>query len=158
MVVGRRRPHGRTPCRDCGVDVLPRTLRGYARVGRCEVYMVHDEVWTAAGGPPSPTPERPEPTDFYLCVGCLEGRLGRRLTPGDFEDVGLNDDGLADTPRLRDRKGTGRNVVARLGVALELVLDFDCDVAVVAGLLRLDQVFLARQAAMFREVGDSDVA
>jgi hypothetical protein len=42
---------------------------------RCEVYMVRDPVWKAAGL---------EPMDGCICIGCLEKRLGRRLNPKDF--------------------------------------------------------------------------
>lgn len=62
------------PCVDCGVDT-------YAR-GVDEYYMVHNEVWAAAGM---------LPRDGMLCIGCLEARLGRRLTAVDFTDVPVND-------------------------------------------------------------------
>ena len=41
----------------------------------CEVYMVRDSVWKAAGL---------EPMGGCICIGCLERRLGRRLKPKDF--------------------------------------------------------------------------
>jgi hypothetical protein len=41
----------------------------------CEVYTVRDSVWKAAGM---------EPMGGCLCIGCLEKRLGRRLTSKDF--------------------------------------------------------------------------
>jgi hypothetical protein len=79
-------------CADCGVDTCP-VDRGF----RAEFFMVHDEVWAAAGMGAG-----------YLCVGCLERRLGRQLTPGDFTACELNDLAVADdryswswrTPRL----------------------------------------------------------
>jgi hypothetical protein len=79
-------------CVDCGVDTCP-VDRGF----RGEFFMVHDEVWAAAGMGAG-----------YLCVGCLEHRLGRQLTPGDFTACELNDLAVADgryasswrTPRL----------------------------------------------------------
>jgi hypothetical protein len=40
-----------------------------------EVYMVHKAVWQKAGM---------EPWGGCLCIGCLEKRLGRRLTAKDF--------------------------------------------------------------------------
>jgi hypothetical protein len=43
---------------------------------RCEVYVVHNNVWKQSG------------LDGYggcLCIGCLEKRLGRRLEPKDFD-------------------------------------------------------------------------
>jgi hypothetical protein len=40
-----------------------------------EIYMVEDPIWVAAGM---------EPMGGCLCVGCLEKRIGRTLTPKDF--------------------------------------------------------------------------
>lgn len=40
-----------------------------------EVYMVKPKIWKAAGM---------EPMGGCLCVGCLEKRIGRTLTPKDF--------------------------------------------------------------------------
>jgi hypothetical protein len=58
------------PCTDCGADT--EELREY--------YMVHDRIWREAGM-----------RRGYLCIGCLERRLGRELTPGDFTSCLLND-------------------------------------------------------------------
>jgi hypothetical protein len=81
------------PCADCGEPG--------------EWYMVHDHLWCAAGM---------NPDDGFLCIGCLEGRLGRGLCCDDFTDVMLND--LTDaynqvlmergrfSPRLIDRLTT----------------------------------------------------
>jgi hypothetical protein len=56
--------------------------------------MVRDDVWTAAGI-----------RDGFLCVGCLERRLGRSLAPDDFPDLPINEPGDPwDTPRLAARK------------------------------------------------------
>ena len=68
-------------CIDCGIDTL--------EAG--ESYMVRDDVWPLAyhGG--------------RLCVGCLERRIGRRLTPADFTGVPLNEAGPWDSPRLLSR-------------------------------------------------------
>jgi hypothetical protein len=60
--------------------------------------MVHHHVWKAAGM-----------ISGFLCIGCIEARLGRRLSPGDFTNAAINDP--ADpwkTPRLvaRLRSGT----------------------------------------------------
>jgi len=43
-----------------------------------------------------------------LCIGCLERRLGRRLTPADFTDAPAND------PSDRD-SGRSRRFLDRLG-------------------------------------------
>jgi len=52
-------------CHDCGANV--------AALG--EWYMLEDSIWQQA--------TRNAPTQ-HLCIGCLEERLGRRLTPDDF--------------------------------------------------------------------------
>jgi hypothetical protein len=62
--------------------------------------MVTDYVWAAAGD-----------TKGCLCIGCLENRLGRRLSRTDFADVMMNDLSISDadyawswrSKRLRDR-------------------------------------------------------
>jgi hypothetical protein len=97
---------GKTPetwlCVDCGINTLPgyptraemerlyktsaasKTLLATgeelpvasAEVDeRCEVYTVRNSVWKAAGM---------VPMGGCLCIGCLEKRLDRRLTPKDF--------------------------------------------------------------------------
>jgi hypothetical protein len=70
-------------CIDCGLDT--------ATAGEC--YMVHSRLWLAAGM---------EPWGGYLCVGCLEARLRRKLEPGDFTDSLLNR--LSASPRLMSRR------------------------------------------------------
>jgi len=66
--------------------------------------MVRDEVWAAASM---------KPNGGFLCIGCLERRLRRRLRPGDFTDAAVNDPAVRAstsryawsyrTRRLRDR-------------------------------------------------------
>jgi len=83
------------PCHDCGTETLPVDW-GY----RAEWYMVNKEIWEAAGL-----------RSGYLCIGCIESRIGRRLNANDFTDAPINDLGIADTryawsyrtPRLRSR-------------------------------------------------------
>lgn len=45
-----------------------------------EYYMLHDDIWAAVH--PS--------LDGMLCIGCVEARLGRTLTPNDFLPCPLN--------------------------------------------------------------------
>jgi hypothetical protein len=73
-------------CKDCGTNTSPRR-------GKHETYIVQGEVWQAAGM-----------EDGFLCIGCLETRLGRMLTPTDFIDAPVNDpnDGQS-TDRLLSR-------------------------------------------------------
>jgi hypothetical protein len=69
-------------CGDCGVLV--------------NVYMVRDDVWAAAGGVTG--------NDWsgrrvrFLCIPCLQHRLGRPLTKADLTDVPANRD-LLGPPR-----------------------------------------------------------
>jgi hypothetical protein len=83
-------------CKDCGTDTTPRTG---PLAGSWEWYKVHDAVWAAAG----------MPENGFLCIGCLERRLGRELTPEDFPDLPVNDPArsrwwVQDTARLASRK------------------------------------------------------
>jgi hypothetical protein len=103
-------------CIDCGVNTAPgcfdraRLEPAYAVdwEGKgvtqtvdhlSEVYMVRPAVWTVAGM-----------TDGCLCIGCLEKRLGRTLTPKDFPKHALNS--MPGTARLRARRA--REVKVRL--------------------------------------------
>lgn len=61
------------PCHDCGVDTCSAALGEY--------YMVTDDVWAASGLAED---------GGYLCIGCLETRLERLLTPDDFTDAPVN--------------------------------------------------------------------
>jgi hypothetical protein len=73
-------------CPDCGVTVV-------ADTGPVENYMLRDHVWKAAGMGYA---------DGFLCVECLESRLGRPLTAADLDpDMPINYPGMQrDTPRL----------------------------------------------------------
>jgi hypothetical protein len=91
-------------CIDCGAATAPCTgRRGCRHVGRWELYMVHDSIWITAGMPFVMVYARDGETG-YLCVGCLEGRLGRQLHPQDFTDAPINEPSPRDTPRLAVRK------------------------------------------------------
>lgn len=62
-----------------------------------EYYMVHDHIWLSVV-------ERID--SGMLCIGCLEGRLGRRLTPADFTDAPVNaPEFFRQSSRLADRLG-----------------------------------------------------
>jgi hypothetical protein len=65
------------PCGDCGICT--------ATIG--EFYMVCESIWQTAmlrGG-----------TCQFLCIDCLERRIGRRLRGRDFTDCALNFQNLA---------------------------------------------------------------
>lgn len=78
---------GAFECLDCGVNTS-------CIIGNGEYYMVHDHVWHEAN---------PQ-DDGMLCIGCIERRLGRGLTSGDFTGAPVNTDGDRDrSDRLLDR-------------------------------------------------------
>jgi hypothetical protein len=58
----------RVDCVDCSVDTI----------NAGEYYAVRDDVWPL------------DPRGGMLCIGCLEERIGRRLTPADFTDAPIN--------------------------------------------------------------------
>lgn len=82
-----------TTCADCGMET-----NHFNTDDRfdSEWYMVKNEIWAAA------TAERPA---NFLCVGCLERRIGRKLTPDDFKDVPGNYT-WPRSSRLDSRMGT----------------------------------------------------
>jgi len=81
-----------TRCWDCGRET------SHLKTDFGEWYMVWDSVWRLADG---------NSVDF-LCIGCLEARLGRKLVPLDFNDAPLN--------RMR---GYGRSLRLRLRTGLD---------------------------------------
>ncbi len=87
-------------CGDCGDETRPH-----------EIYVVRDDAWPVV-----------EPVGL-LCIGCLEIRLSRRLTPADFPDMPVNDSRPWDSERLRSRKGPGRLSDARYEAAVVYVVD-----------------------------------
>lgn len=81
----RRKTRATCPCTDCGWPTVWRGQPG-------EWYVVHDRVWEAAGMDPDHLPEwGSDGEHYYLCVGCLEARLGRELTAADFTGAEVND-------------------------------------------------------------------
>lgn len=74
----------------CGVDTD--NVDGQ---GRDEYYMIRDDLWLKinldrAG---------------HLCIGCVEQRLGRLLTPADFTDARINRNQRRRSERLAVRLG-----------------------------------------------------
>jgi hypothetical protein len=105
-------------CADCDIDTLDTG----------EFYMVHNELWAAAWagrrvncdcgaidthGGLQRVFEFNEPRRRgcerckFLCIGCLEQRLGRALTRADFVDCRLNDPDEFTSARLRSRLERG---------------------------------------------------
>ena len=84
----------KTLCLDCGMDTTPCTQsRGCRHTGRWEMYMVYHRVWQAAGMGKG-----------FLCIGCLERRLGRRVVPEDFTKAPINRHASWETERLASRR------------------------------------------------------
>ncbi len=76
---------------DCGSATVPFVLAE----GSAEWYMVKSEVWQGAGM---------TSREGFLCIGCLEIRLGRFLHSGDFTISPVNSLGwTTHSARLRDR-------------------------------------------------------
>jgi hypothetical protein len=92
-------------CADCGVDTSPCSgKRGRRHNDKWECYLVKDSVWQCAGMGRG-----------FLCIGCLEARLGRQLRPRDFTDAPINDpDDPWKTPRLLSRLIGAHELQARL--------------------------------------------
>jgi hypothetical protein len=75
--------------------------------GTHEQFIVKDEIWAAAGMKPGK--RNPKTRELvgggFLCVGCFEKRLGRRLSAADINPITLGH--LLSTPwateRLRSR-------------------------------------------------------
>ena len=77
------------PCADCGCDT-----------SGSEYYMVRNDVWEQA----LRHNIRPVEDNVFLCIGCLEKRIGRTLTRRDFMDCPLNTmPDEARSKRLRNR-------------------------------------------------------
>lgn len=66
-----------------------------------EYYMVWDNLWASSG-----LPRR----NMYLCVGCFESILGRKLIPDDFAPVETNQPHETMSDRLLNRMGLERVV------------------------------------------------
>lgn len=73
-------------CDDCGADAFN------------EYYMVHDHLWPWPGTEPGA-----HNGPGMLCIGCLEVRIGRKLTADDFTDASINKPFPWLSQRLRTR-------------------------------------------------------
>jgi hypothetical protein len=86
------------PCNDCGVNTVPLE-------GDREYYEVHDYLWTHDARAPGIGQSDHGIDGFYLCVGCLETRLGRQLKRADFKSMPANMPSPWLSLRLNDRLG-----------------------------------------------------
>lgn len=76
------------PCKDCENETF-----------RSEYYMVYDLVWEIAH-------KEKESRDGFLCIGCLEKRIGRQLIANDFIDYPVNSLSFSiKSDRLMNRLG-----------------------------------------------------
>jgi hypothetical protein len=80
-------------CNDCGVRTTPRFRFARKHEGTWEWYLVQDDLWARTGI-----------SKGFLCIGCLEQRIGRQLRPDDFSTSPVNDPHPFDTRRLGARK------------------------------------------------------
>jgi hypothetical protein len=64
--------------------------------------MVHDGIWAQSGAPTRRVMDE-HTTGCYLCIGCLELRIGRQLTAADFPDYPVNQVHPRNTERLNQR-------------------------------------------------------
>lgn len=69
-------------CYDCNEDTWD------------EYYMIRDPLWVLA------TISKPA---HLLCIGCVEHRLGRKLTKADFTNAPINDLNMGHSDRLLNR-------------------------------------------------------
>lgn len=69
---------------------------------KSEWYMVHDRIWVEAGAPTRDVMDE-KTCGCYLCIGCLEARLGRQLVADDFPDYPVNEPHPNNTDRLNHR-------------------------------------------------------
>ena len=83
------------PCLDCGLPT-------WNPLGKSEWYMVRDEIWGESGAPTRLVISA-ETKGYYLCIGCLEARLGRKLTRDDFTDAPVNELSRFSSDRLNER-------------------------------------------------------
>jgi hypothetical protein len=93
---GTHETRGVACCADCGVNTI--------KIG--EWYMIRDDVWEQAWPGTANFADAEHGQGNYLCVGCLEKRLGRELNSSDFLDGGrhiMMQRGRKPSRRLRDR-------------------------------------------------------
>jgi len=118
-------------CVDCGVNTHPGcpdgpqtridiALKGSSKVEfdrQTEVYTVKDSIWKHVGM---------RPWSGCLCIGCLEKRLGRQLTPKDFSRHDRETWALMPcTERLLNRRGFATVTVQTKDGPQEVICDLE---------------------------------
>jgi hypothetical protein len=84
------------PCHDCRVNTIPLD-------GDREYYEIQDELWQSAWPNSGVGQEDNGPGGKFLCIGCLESRLGRMLVKGDFKEMPANNPSPWYSDRLNSR-------------------------------------------------------
>jgi hypothetical protein len=90
------KPIPKFPCRDCENNTVPLS-------GNREYYEVKDEVWQEAWPDSGTGQEDNGPDGKFLCIGCLESRLGRMLVRSDFKEMPANNPSPWYSDRLNSR-------------------------------------------------------
>lgn len=80
------------PCDDCGTHLMPRDDAGQPVPNAWEWYLLEDGLWESVADGAR-----------FLCIGCVERRLGYRLAASDFKQWKGRWTNM--TPRLEDRSG-----------------------------------------------------
>jgi hypothetical protein len=88
------------PCKDCGTNTVPLE-------GNREYYEVQDQLWNEIAQAPGIGQSDNGPEGFFLCIGCLEERISRKLTPDDFKAFPANVPSPWYSDRLNDRLSDG---------------------------------------------------
>ena len=89
----------RATCGSCGIDAGWNGLGEWYTVRDC----IWEQVWPGTSNSNKPTGKLTG-LRYFLCIGCLEERLGRKLTADDFEPGNiLNRPQQGQSKRLQDR-------------------------------------------------------
>lgn len=108
----RKRAATLSLCVDCKRNTCPRDQPG-------ESYMVHDQLWASIGMAAD---------GGFLCIECLERRLGRQLKHTDFTDAPANIPGWRKSPRLNDRLQQAGSKHEMMAASInKLILDHGTD-------------------------------
>jgi hypothetical protein len=86
------------PCHDCSVNTVPLERPR-------EYYEVYDSLWQDQAEAPGVGQADNGVQGFYLCIGCLEERVGRELDRGDFKRFPANKPSAWLSDRLNNRLG-----------------------------------------------------
>lgn len=83
-------------CRDCSINTVPLD-------DKREYYEVNDYLWMHDARAEGIGQADHGPDGYFLCIGCLELRIGRMLKPSDFKPFPANRPSPWLTDRLNNR-------------------------------------------------------